>query len=184
MPRIIYFEDINMKKTICSVCILFFIVIITASQGSTQFKSETIDLVKLTGGDIPEGFMYGKIPEPYKKTLKDNPWLMDKSAIKRLADKVYPGGDYSKISGMHVSILADKKKPYGDDIVCYVILYTGMKAAQDEIKKLAEFTGYNRDRAILITKDNLAVVLFVDDVNDFHYIQDLARTVEERLKNL
>lgn len=173
-----------MKKILCCACVLISLVMLTASQGSTQFKFESIDAVKLTGGDIPEGFMYGKIPEPYNKTLKDNPWLMDKAAIKRLADKIYPGGDYNKIAGMHVSILANRKTPHGDDIVCYVILYTGMKAAQAEIKKAAEFTDYNRDRAILITKDNLAVIFFVDDVNNFHLIQEMARAVEDRLKNL
>jgi hypothetical protein len=173
-----------MKKTICCICALLSIVIISASQGSTQFKYETIDAVKLTDGDIPEGYMYGKIPAPYQSTLKNNPWLMDKAAIKRLADKVYPGGDHNKITGMHVSILTEKNRPYGDDIVCYVILYAGIKAARDEIKKLAEFTGYNNDRAILISKDNLAVVLFVDDINNFHFIQEMAKAIEERLKKI
>lgn len=172
-----------MKKIILSVFI-FISIIVTASQGSTQFRSESIDAVKLTGGDIPEGFVYGKIPAPYKATLKDNPWMMDKAAIRRLADKIYPGGDSNSIAGMHVSIIADRKTPYGDDIVCYVILYTGMKAAQKEIKKATDFIAYNNDRAILLTRDNLAVIFFVDDINNFHYIQDLARTMEERLKHL
>ncbi len=173
-----------MKRAICCACVLILIVMMTASQGSTQFKSDMIDAVALTGGDIPEGFMFGKIPEPYSKTLKGNPWLMDRAAIKRLAGKVYPNGDYNKIAGMHVSILADKKTPYGDDIVCYVILYTGLKAAQAEIRKVAEFADFNRDRAILITRDNLVVILFVDDVNNLHLIQELARTLEGRMKNL
>lgn len=172
-----------MKKVIVSVIILLSIVV-TATRGSTQFNSEMIDTVKLTGDDLPEGFVYGKIPEPYKKTLKDNPWLMDRPAIKRLAGMVYPGGDYNRITGMHVSIIADKKTPYGDDIVCYVIVYSGMKAAEAEIKKISEFTWFNRDRAILLTKENLAVIMFVDDVNNFHLIQELARTMEDRLKNI
>jgi hypothetical protein len=110
--------------------------------------------------------------------------MMDKAAIKRLTDKVYPGGDYNKISGMHVSIIANKKTPLGDDIVCYVILYKSMKAAQDEIRKAIEFAGYNRDRVLLLTKDNLAVIIFVDDIDNFHFIQDLAKKIEERLKNI
>jgi hypothetical protein len=173
-----------MKKAIHTVCILLSMIIITEVKGSSQFKADAIDAVKLTSSDIPEGFMYGTVPAPYKKTLKDNPWMMDKAAIKRIADLVYPGGDYSKIAGMHVSIIAKKETPLGDDIVCYVILYNSMKAAQDEIKKAAEFANYNRDRVLLLSKDNLAVILFVDDIDNFHFIQDLAKKIDERLKNI
>lgn len=159
-------------------------ILITEVKGSTQFKADAIDTVKLTSNDIPEGFMYGTVPPPYRKTLKGNPWMMDKAAIKRVADMVYTGGDYSKIASMHVSILANKKTPLGDDIVCYVILYSSMKAAQNEIKKATEFASYNRDRVLLLTKDNLAVILFVDDIENFHFIQDLAKIISERLKNI
>ena len=178
------FKDNKMRKAILSICILLSMIIITEIKGSSQFKPDAIDAVKLTGNDIPEGFIYGTVPGPYRKTLKDNPWMMDKAAIKRLADKVYPGGDYNKISSMHVSIIANKNTPLGDDIVCYVIIYNSMKAAQDEIRKATEFAGYNRDRVILLTKDNLAIIMFVDDINNYHYLQDLARTIGERLKNL
>lgn len=173
-----------MKKTVMSICLLLSLVLITELQGSSQLKTDVIDAVKITDSDIPEGYMYGKIPTPYQSTLKGNPWLMDRAAIKRLADKIYPGGDFNKIAGIHVSIIANKKTPLGDDIVCYVILYNGMKAAQDEMKKMAEFTGYNRDRVLMLSKENLAIILFVDDVENFHYIQDLAKTIEVRMKNI
>ena len=173
-----------MKKTILSVCILLSFIIITELQGSSQLKVDTIDAIKITPSDIPQGFMYGKVPAPYQKTLKDNPWMMDRAAIKRLADKIYPGGDFNKIAGIHVSILANKKTPLGDDIVCYMILYNNIKSAQDEIKKMNEFVGYNRDRALILTKENLAVIFFVDDIDNFHYIQDLARMIEDRMKNI
>jgi hypothetical protein len=173
-----------MRKAILTICILLSMILITEVKGTSQFKSDAIDIVKLAPGDIPEGFMYGTIPGPYRKTLKENPWMMDKAAIKRLADKVYPGGDYSKISNMHVSIIANEKTPLGDDIVCYVILFTNMKAANDEIKKMTEFTGYNRDRVLLLTKDNLAVIIFADDIENYHYIQDLAKILGDRLKSL
>ncbi len=173
-----------MKKAILSVCILLSFIVITESKGSSQLKVNAIDTVKLTSADIPEGFMYGKVPAPYQSTLKNNPWMMDKAAIKRLADKIYPGGDYSKIAGIHVSIIASKKTPFGDDIVCYMILYNSMKDAQKEIRKMAEFTGYNNDRALLLTKDNLAIIFFVDDITNFHYIQELAKTIGERMKNM
>jgi hypothetical protein len=173
-----------MKKAAVCLSVLLALVIVTASSGNSQFKSGTIDAVKLTEKDIPDGFMYGTVPPPYKKTLKENPWTMDKAAIKRLAGMIYPGGDYTRIDSVHVSIIAEKDKPYGDDIVCYVILYTNMKAAQDEIKKATEFVGFNSDRALVVTRDNLAVILFVDDIANFHYIQDLAKTISERIKGL
>ena len=173
-----------MKKTMLFLSIPLACVIITASRGNTQLKPNAIDCVKPLSSDIPEGFMYGTIPPPYRATLKDNPWMMDRAAIKRLADKIYPGGDYTKISGMHVSIIAEKGKPYGDDIVCYVILFNGMKAAHDQIKKMTEFAGFNRDRVLLLTRDNLAVIMFVDNFENFHYIQDLAERISGRMKDL
>ncbi len=173
-----------MKKAILSTCILLSLILITESKGSSQLKLDVIDMIKITNSDIPEGFMYGTIPGPYRSTLKDNPWMMDRAAIKRLADKIYPGGDYSKIAGIYVSIITNKKTPLGDDIVCYMILYNTMKDAQGEIRKMTEFAGYNNDRALVFTKDNLGVILFVDDIENFHYIQNLAKMIEERLKNL
>jgi len=173
-----------MRKAILTLCVLLSMIIITEVKGSSQFKADAIDAVKLTSDDIPEGFIYGTVPAPYRKTLKDNPWMMDKAAIKRVADLVYPGGDYSKIASMHVSIIANKKTPLGDDIVCYVILYNSMKAAQDEIKKVTAFATFNRDRVLLLTKENMAVLLFVDDIENFHFIQDLAKKIDERLKNI
>ncbi len=85
---------------------------------------------------------------------------------------------------MYVSIIASKKKPFNDDIVCYLILYHSMKAAQDEMKKISEFAGYNRDRVILLSRDNLVAILFVDNVTNFHYIQELSTVIGERMKNL
>lgn len=174
----------SMKKTVCCLIVLVSCVMISVSRGNSRLKSDAIDAVRLTGNDIPEGFAYGKIPEPYKKTLKDNPWMMDRAAIKRVAGLVYPGGDFNSISDMHVSIIADKKTPFGDDIVCYVILFNSVKAAQDEIRKMTEFTGFNGDRVLLLTKDNMAVILMVDDISNFSLIQELAKTIGERLKNL
>ncbi len=173
-----------MKKAILSLIILLFMILITESKGSSQLKLNAIDTVKITTSDIPEGFMYGTIPGPYRSTLKENPWMMDRAAIRRLADKIYPGGDCNKIAGIHVSIITNKNTPLGDDIVCYMILYNTMKDAQGEIRKMTEFAGYNNDRALVLSRDNLGVILFVDDIENFHYIQDLARTIEDRMKGL
>jgi hypothetical protein len=173
-----------MKKAILSVCILLSLILITESKGSSQLKTNAFDTIKITSSDIPEGYMYGKIPAPYQSTLKDNPWMMDRAAIRRLADKIYPGGDHSKITGIHVSIIANKKTPLGDDIVCYMILYNTMKDARSEMRKMEEFAGYNNDRVLVLSKDNLGVILFVDDIVNFHYIQNLAKMIDERMKNL
>ena len=173
-----------MKKAMIAAGIILFLVTLTVSKGNTRLKSTVIDTIKITSSDLPAGFTFGKVPEVYKKTLKDNPWMMDKDAIKRLADKIYPGGDYHKIESMYVTIIAAKQRPYGDDIVCDLILFKDDQSTRDEIKKVAEFTGFNSDRCIVLTKDNLAVFLFVDDINNFHYIRDMAVTMEERIKNL
>ncbi len=171
------------KGAIFSGFLLIFFVI-SATNGGTQLRPDAIDAVKPHISDLPDGFTYGKVPTVYKKTLKDNPWMMDKAAIRRLADKIYPGGDFNRIMNMHMSIMAKKDRPFGDDIVCYVILYRDAKSAREEIKKASEFTGNNSDRCILLIKENLAVLLFVDDVNNFHFIRDMAVILEERMKQL
>ncbi|MBN2078329.1 MAG: hypothetical protein JW838_05145 [Spirochaetes bacterium] len=173
-----------MKKIIAGIVVIGCVGVVFASMGISQLSPGAIDRVRPMAGDIPEGYIYGKIPEPYKKTLKDNPWMMDRAAIKRLADKVYPGGDHNRIAAMHVSIIANRLKPFNDDIVCYVILYQNEKAAREEMKKFSEYAGYNRDRALLLGRDNLAVFIFVDDIANYHYIQEMARTIDERLKGL
>ncbi len=173
-----------MKRIIAGIVVIGCVGVVFASMGVSQLSPGAIDRVKPMASDIPEGYIYGKIPEPYKKTLKDNPWMMDRAAIRRLADKVYPGGDHNKIAAMHLSIIADEKKPFNDDIVCYVILYHNEKAAREEMKKFSEYAGFNADRALLLSRDNLAVFIFVDDIENFHHIQEMARAIGERIKGL
>ena len=80
-----------------------------------------------------------------------------------------------------MTIMANNKNPYGDDIVCYMILYKDNADASNEIKKIAEFTGYNSDRAILITNGNMVIFLHVDDVENFHYIRDMKEKLMARI---
>jgi hypothetical protein len=61
--------------------------------------------------------------------------MMDRPAIKKLTARIYPGGDYNRIRGMHMTIMSRKKNPYGDDIVCYIILYKDASSAKEELKK-------------------------------------------------
>lgn len=173
-----------MKSVRLIAAILISFILIAPTRGSTQFSLTAIDAVKPTAADVPQGFIFGTVPAPYRKTLKDNPWMMDRAAIKRLADKIYPGGDHNQIMGVHVSIIAKKEKPLGDDIVCYVILYRDIKAAEKEIHKVNEYAGYNRERAIVLSRDNLAVFIFADDPVYFQLVQEMARTIEDRLKAL
>ncbi|MCP4761360.1 MAG: hypothetical protein GY870_06235 [archaeon] len=173
-----------MNKKMIPLALIIALILLAQFSGLASNGSNVINKIKLIKSDIPDGFIYGKIPKFAKKVLKENPWEMDKDAIKKLAEKVYPGGDYSKISGMYVGILAKKDTPFGDDIVCYIILYRDSASAKGEIKKIREFAGFNGDRVIVETKNNLAVYLHVDDTKYFHLIEKINTKIKERLLNI
>jgi hypothetical protein len=147
-----------------------------------DYNVDAIDTIKLTDSDIPNGFIYGKIPDFARKTLKNNPWMMDKAAIKRLAKEIYPGGDFNKIAGIHSTIIANNKKPYNDDIVCYIILFHNSRLAASEMKKINDYIEYNRDRMIEINRDNIVVLMHVDDIRNYPLLKRLASMIENRLK--
>lgn len=171
-----------MKKTALFV-LLLAIVFITESPGITRLGNEIFDRIKLTDSDIPKGFTYGQIPEFAVDVFKKNPGEMDKKAIQKIADDIYPGGDYNNIAGIHVTILARTETPHGDDIVCYIILYKDAAAAREELKKITEYVGYNKDRAILHSVDNLVFFLHVDDTKNFHYIEEMNMIMMKKLGN-
>lgn len=177
-----------MNKKISFFTLLIALIILAQSPDTSSMEKEgeldIIDKIKLLKNDIPKGFIFGKIPDYAKKVFKRNPWVMDRNAIKKLATEIYPGGDYSKISEIHVTIITKKVAPYGDDIVCYIIIYKDSASANAEIKKITKFAEYNKDRVLLNTKNNLAVYLHVDDVNNFHLIQEINQKIKERLKNI
>ncbi|MBN2039086.1 MAG: hypothetical protein JW864_03530 [Spirochaetes bacterium] len=171
-----------MKKII--TFFVFIVLIVSGSNvtGLTEDGTLMINKMRLMQEDIPEGYMYGQIPDFAKKVLKHNPWNMDKDAIKTLTEKIYPGGDYNQVTSIHVTIIAKKETPHGDDIVCYIIKYRDAKSAKEEISKISEYVGYNGDRAILSVMDNMAVFLHVDDKEDFHIIRKMEKTMKERFK--
>lgn len=173
-----------MRKILVSLTLTAVFMVIFQIFGGATRGNDLFDKVKLLNNDIPEGFVYGTVPKYARDSIKDNPWELDRAAIKKLADQIYPGGDYSKISSIHISILTKKKTPFGDDIVCYLILFKDVRAANDEIKKMTEFAGYNQDRVIVETKNNLAVYLHVDDVKDYPLIRAISEKLRERLKNI
>ena len=107
---------------------------------------------------------------------------MDRGAITRLTRNIYPDGDASVVSDIHMAIMARREQPYGDDLVCYMILFKDAGSAKKEIATIEEFTRYNRDRVLVYSKENLAVVLHVDDADDFGYIEKMAKNIEARLQ--
>lgn len=166
-----------------TVLMIVFIFIFSLS-GQSEYQQNIINKLRISVGDIPEGFIYGKVPSSYKNLFKDNPWMLDTVTIQKLAKNIYPDGDFRTIAGIHMSILADQRTPFGDDIVCFLILYKNNKTAEKELKKINDYTQFNRDRAIVISKNNLAVFLHVDDISNFHYIQKMADNYEQKIEEL
>lgn len=172
--------NIKLIYTLITIIIIFLL----SSTGNTEYRSDIINSLRPTESDIPSGFVYGRVPQFYQRVLKNNPWMMDNAAIQKLAKNIYPDGDFRKIANIHVSIIADRKTPFGDDIVCYIILYKDRKSAEGEIGKISDFAKYNNDRAIVLSKENLVVFLHVDDIENFHHIRAMAEKMEERLAHL
>lgn len=173
-----------MKRKAAIPVLIVLLAIMSLSVTAVPHASGVIDKVRLSGTDIPQGYVLGKIPNFARTTFKDNPWLMDNASVKKLAGEIYPGGNGEGIATIHMTIIAREQRPFGDDIVCYIILFRDMSAAKDELKKINDYVGYNSDRAMVLSRDNIAVFLHVDNVDDFHYIRDLAGVLEKRLQEL
>ncbi len=173
-----------MKRIIKYTIIMIFFTFLFCLYAGAEYQSDVIDKVKITNGEIPEGFMFGKVPEPYSRVIKGNPWLMDQGAINKLAPRIYPGGDAHTVKGIHITILANKRKPFGDDIVCYIIMFSSTSAAEKEIKKLSEYAGYNNDRALVMSRGNLAIYMHVDDTRNYKLLKSMAATLQGRLEHL
>ncbi len=177
----------NKMKKHTSLPVFILILSLTAAAASAFSRTsddELIEKIKITQSDIPQGYIFGKIPGPAKAVFKNNPWSFDNNAVRKLTGRIYPGGDYSKISAIHMTILTRSDKPFSDDIVCYLMVFNRGKSSADEIKKLKEHIDFNGDRALLVTRDNLAIFMHVDDTDDFHYIRSLSEKIEQRLSSL
>lgn len=160
------------------------IVTVFISSTTAMYSSSVIEKIKPTIEEIPAGYMFGQVPEFAQSLLKANPWTLDQAAIKKLTNRIYPGGEYTKVSDLHMTIITNKKNPYGDDIVCYIFIFKNEKSAQEELIKLNEHVGYNSDRSILIEKKNLAVYFCVDSVKDYEYIKTLSESIKKRLETI
>lgn len=145
---------------------------------------QAVESIRLTESDIPEGYRYGIIPDFASGLLKSNPWMLDPAAKKKLAHRIYPGAEYTKIESLHMTILAANSNPYGDDIVCYIFVFNDEKSTKEEMAKLTEYTGYNADRSILLEKRNIAVFLFVDSTRDYPLIQDMSESIKIKMDSI
>lgn len=168
------------RKVLLLTSVSIFIFIFIASTRA-MYSSSVIEKIKPGNEDIPAGFVIGQIPGFAKNLLKSNPWNFDHDAIRKMTGRIYPGGEYSRVSDIHMTILARQKNPYGDDIVCYVMVFRDKNSAVEEISKLDEYVKNNRDRSILLEKENLAVYLCVDNVEDFPHIKNLSDNIQKKL---
>jgi hypothetical protein len=173
----------NIRSHLSIFIISFIVILLSSAIPAGSVESNLIDKLKITDSDIPDGFVYGMIPNFAKKTLLANPWLMDKAAITRLTKNIYPKGDATAIKNMHMSILAKKERPYNDDIVCYIIVYKDARIGKKEMEKLSDFSKINSDRTIVLQRGTTAIFLIVDDVRNYKYISVLKEKMEERFDN-
>lgn len=173
-----------MKKYSFYIISLTTVITVFISSATTMYSSSIIEKIRPTVNEIPAGYMFGQVPEFAKSLLKENPWTLDQAAIKKLTNRIYPGGEYSKVSDLHMTIITNKKNPYGDDIVCYIFIFRNEKSAQEELVKLNEFSGYNSDRSIVIEKKNMAVFLLVDSIKDFEYIRAMSEVIKKRIETI
>lgn len=166
------------------VLILVSTVGVNAIPSDLKFNETVIQKIRIVDTDLPEGFTYGQIPGFAKKVLLANPWQMDRNAINKLTKELYPNGDASNVKNMHVSIMTRKERPFGYDLVCYIIIYNDMQAAKKEIEKLSNYNKFNSDRTILLSHGNLAVFLIAQDISNYKYIDVMKDKVEERINSL
>ena len=169
-----------MKKTL--FLSIFLSIICIGVSAIANYNKDDISKVVITEKEIPKGFITGKIPQKLKDVLKDNPWFFDNAAIKKLTGHIYPDGDYNKVAAMHMTILANEENPYKDNVVCWVILYKDGKSAKEELIKLKRYTDLNNEKCILIPKDNMVVFMYSNDINDFHYVQDIAAEIQAKIR--
>jgi hypothetical protein len=173
----------NIRSYLSIFIISFVVFFVSSSIPAESVDANLIDKLKIADSDIPDGFVYGLIPDFARKTLLSNPWLMDKAAITRLAKNIYPKGDATAIKNMYMSILAKKERPYNDDIVCYIIVYKDAISGKKEMEKLSDFSKINSDRTIVLQRGTTAIFLIVDDVRNYKYISALKEKMEEKINN-
>ncbi len=173
-----------MKKSLEVTIIVLFAICFLIGDSFSMSKSSVLEKLKITSAEIPPGYTMGKIPPFAQKVLKNNPWELDSHAMSKLVHRIYPDGNKQNIAKVYMTILANKKNDYGDDIVCYTFIFKDAKRAKAEMKKLRKFVKVNNDRSILIEKNLIAVYLIVDRPEDFHLIEKISKHIKEKLKEI
>ncbi len=173
-----------MKKIIFPTLLSILTICFFVSNSMSMSNLHSIDKLKITSDEIPAGFQIGKIPDFAKNVLKNNPWTLDNYAISKLAHRIYPGGDKKNINQVHMTIIANNKNPFGDDIVCYIFLFSDNRTAKIEMTKLRDFVKYNSDRSIVLEKDAVGVYLMVDRVQDYPLIEKISMNIKKRMDTL
>jgi hypothetical protein len=171
---------INKIPAILSL-ILFMTIEIVLPGMVYSDDTTTFNTLRISSEDIPAGFMFGKIPQFAKKVFPENPCIVSTEGIQFLAGKLYPEGNPYNIKNMYVAIMSESSRPFGDDIVCYVLMFKDQTSASSEIKKIQEFYQYNKDRIVLIIKGQIAIMLFADDINNYKYIAELGNKLSSKL---
>lgn len=173
-----------MKKRLLTLFIILFSAFFYINSSSAVSDIKAVESIRLSESDIPEGYRYGIIPDFASGLLKSNPWMLDPAAKKKLAHRIYPGAEHTRIASIHMTILAANANPYGDDIVCYIFMFNDEKSTKEEMAKLVEYNGYNSDRSIVLEKGNIAVFLFVDNTKDYPLIQAMSESIKIKMDSI
>lgn len=177
-------EVLRMKRSYIQTFGIVLTIFIFAIMATASLPATSYDSLRIADDDMPSGFVYGQIPDFAKKVLKGNPWDLDRAAINRLTDRIYPDGTASRVKAVHMTILARKKNPFSDDIVCYILHFYSPQDAQKEFKKLKNYVDANNDRAVVIMQHDIAMFFHVDDTSDFGLIYDMAEKAKAKMKAL
>ena len=170
------------KKFAIILSLILFMTIEIVSIGMVYpDDTTTFNTLRISAEDIPAGFVFGKIPQFAKKIFPENPCIVTTEGIQFLANKLYPDGNPYNIKNMYVAIMSESTKPFGDDLVCYVLMFKDQPSASTEIKKIQEFHQYNKDRIVLIIKRQIAIMLFADDINNYKYVAELGNKLSSKL---
>lgn len=170
-------------KTIRVCVIIACIVSMGISAGALKGQTDEglFSSLAISHHDVPQGFVFGEIPRFAQKVFPKNPCVVNGEGIRFLSDKVYPEGSAGNIKSIYAAIMAEESRPYGDDLVCYVIMFKDNRSADAEIKKIQDFFQYNKDRIVFFHKDTVAVLLFADNINNYKYIAELGEKLRARL---
>lgn len=161
---------------------LLLMALLSFSSAAAYTQDISVKSMVLQKQDLPEGMVFGKVPDRAKGVIKGNPWILDSKSIKKLARAIYGGANPHSINRMAMVILTDKEKPYGDDIVYYVFKFTNKQTARKEIKKLEQVVRYNSKRVMLLKGKKSAIMIFSDEEEYFSQVTKLSLLLKQKIR--